>query len=162
MKKYLILSMLVLFAFVSIAQEKTVNQVFATGVSYLYRSSTADTLKEVNQDTIDFWFENRNHEAVEKFVLTMSIDTLAGNDSIYYSVYGYNNSTGTGTSIATGGMLTNQSNEIIDISKWYWTNATAYVDLNYRFYRFRVTQAANNSYDGGAKFDYLIGKLYFK
>jgi len=162
MKKYLILSIMVLFAFVAIAQERTVPITFKTDVSYVSHSSSTDTLKEVNQDTIDFIFTNQNHGAIEKMVFSMSLDTLAGNDSIFYTLSGLNNSDGTATTIATAGLLINKSNQIIDISKWYWTNATTDVDLNYRFYRLRFIQSANNTYDGGAKFDYLIGKLYFK
>lgn len=154
--------MLAFVAFVSTAQERTVPITFGTDVSYVYHSSTLDTLKETTKDTIDFIFTNQNHYAIEKLNFTMSIDTLAGNDSIYYSISGLNNSTGTATSLVTGGILVNKSNQIVDISKWYWTNATTFVDLNYRFYRIRFIQAANNSYDGGAKFDYLIGKMYFK
>lgn len=148
-------------AFVSTAQERTVS-ITLSGSSYAYHSSVLDTLKETTKDTIDYIFTNQNPGAVEKLVFTMSIDTLAGNDSIYYSLSGLNNSVGTATTLASGGILTNQSNEIIDISKWYWTNDSTYVDLSFRFYRLRFIQAANNSYDGGAKFDYLIGKLYFK
>jgi len=162
MKKLIGLLILAFVAFVSIAQERTVQVTFKPDVSYMYHSSVLDTLKETTKDTIDYIFTNQNHVAVEKLVFTMSIDSLAGNDSIYYSLSGLNNSDGTATSLATGGILVNQKNEIIDISKWYWTNATTFVDLNYRFYRLRFIQASNNSYDGGAKFDYLIGKLYLK
>ena len=154
--------MLAFVAFASIAQERTVPITFKTGVSYMYHSSPADTLKETNQDTIDFIFTNQNHGAIEKLSFTMSIDSLADDDSIYYSLSGLNNSDGTATILATDSILVDQSNEIIDISKWYWTNDTTFVDLNFRFYRLRFIQASNNLYDGGAKFDYLIGKLYFK
>jgi hypothetical protein len=163
MKKFTVIMILAFVAFVSIAQERTVPITFKTDVSYIYhKGAAADTLKKTNQDTIDFLFTNQNHGAIEKLVFTMSIDTLAGNDSIYYTLSGLNNSDGAATTIASGGILVNQSNEIVDISKWYWTNDTTYVDLNYRFYRLRFIQDGNNDYDGGAKFDYLIGKLYFK
>jgi len=161
MKKLVIILVLAFVAFVSTAQERTVS-ITLSNSSYVYHSSVLDTLKETTKDTIDYIFTNQNPGAIEKLNFTMSLDSLAGNDSIYYSLSGLNNSDGAATTIASGGILVNQSNEIVDISKWYWTNATTFVDLNYRFYRLRFIQAANNSYDGGAKFDYLIGKLYFK
>lgn len=154
---------MVLFAVVAMAQERTVSATLTAGATYkAFPITAADTLKETNQDTIDYWLTNMNREAVEKITFTMSIDTIAGNDSIYYSLYGFNNDDNTGTSIATGGILVNQLNEIVDISKWYWTDATTLVDLSYRFYRLRFIQDGNNDYDGGAKFDYLISKLYLK
>lgn len=163
MKNLVIFLVLAFVAFASTAQKRTVPITFKTDVSYRYYSGNpADTLKETNQDTIDFIFTNQNHGAIEKLVFTMSIDTIAGNDSIYYTLSGLNNSDGATTTIASGGILVNQSNEIVDISKWYWTNDTTYVDLSYRFYRLRFIQDDNNDYDGGAKFDYIIGKLYFK
>jgi hypothetical protein len=162
MKKLFIILTLAFVAFASVAKERSVSVTFKTDVSYVYHYSAADTLKETNQDTIDFIFTNQNHGAVEKLSFTMSLDSLAGNDSIYYSLSGLNNSDGTATSLAAGGILVDQSNKIVDISKWYWTNDSTYVDLSFRFYRLRFIQAANNSYDGGAKFDYLIGKLFFK
>lgn len=162
MKQFVTLLLLVMVAMISAAQERTVPLTFGTGITYVYHSSVADTLKETTKDTIDYFFTNQNHEAIEKLAFTMSIDSLAGNDSIFYSLSGFNNSVGTATVLASGGILVNQQNEIIDISKWYWTNATTFVDLNFRFYRLRFIQASNNSYDGGAKFDYLIGKLYLK
>lgn len=167
MKKYLSLIVLVLVAFVVMAQERVVNSsrtTFGTGVSYLnYTAVAADTLKETNQDTIDFIFNNQNHEAIEKIVFNMSLDSLAGNDSIYYVLSGFNDLyTGTNTTIASGGILVNQSNELIQISKWFYTNDTTYVDLSFRGYKLRFIQDGNNDYDGGAKFDYIRAKLYFK
>lgn len=163
MKKLVILLVLALVAFVSTAQERTVPITFKTGVSYMYhQGAAADTLKKTNQDTIDFLFTNQNHGAIEKLIFSMSLDTIAGNDSIYYVLYGLNNSDGAATTIASGGILVDKSNKIVDISKWYWTNDTTYVDLSYRFYLLRFIQDGNNDYDGGAKFDYLLGKLVLK
>lgn len=166
MKKLIILLAIVLMSFVTLAQERTVNSsktTFKPDVTYIeYLGVAADSLKETSQDTIDFWFTNQNHKAVEKLVFTLQLDTLAGNDSIYYSLFGYNDTGTTGTSITTGGLLVNASNDLFDIVKWYWTNATTYVDLSYRFYRLRFIQASNNSYDGGAKFDFIKAKLFLK
>lgn len=166
MKKYLILSYLVLFAFVAIAQERTVNNkatIFKTDVTYLeYNGVAADTLIKTNQDTIDFIFTNQNHFAVEKLIFSCSFDSIAGNDSIYYFVNGYNNLLGAGTTITTGGALINASNEIVDIAKWYWTNDTTFVDLNYRYYKLRFIQDGNTDYDGGASVNYIKAKLYLK
>ena len=164
MKKYLSIIGLVLFAVVAMAQERTVKATLKSDATYVsFPVTAADTLKEINQDTIDYWLTNMNREAIEKIVFTMSVDTLAGADSIYYSLYGYNNDDNTGTAIISAtGLLVNKSNQIVDISKWYWTNATTYVDLSYRFYRLRFIQDDANTHDGGAKFDYLIAKVYLK
>jgi hypothetical protein len=162
MRKYFTLLAIVLFAVVAMAQERTVDIPMKTGVFYIQHASKADTLIETNQDTIDFVFENQNREAIEKLIFSASIDTIAGNDSISYVVTGFNNPGATETSITTGGLLIDQNNELVEISKWYWTNDTTYVDLNYRFYRLRVIQLANNDYDGGAKFDYLRLQLRVK
>lgn len=166
MKTYSTIIILVLFAVVAMAQERTVNSsktTFKPDVTYLeYTGVAADTLKETNQDTIDFIFTNQNHDAIEKMVFVCSFDTLAGNDSIYYTLEGFNDLALSGTSIATGGILVNELNEEVAISKWYWTNATTFVDLNFRFYKLRIIQDDNNDYDGGASLNWIKSKLSLK
>ena len=85
MKKYFAFLAIVLFAVAAMAQERTVNIGLKTGVFYIHHASTADTLVETNQDTIDFVFENQNREAIEKLIFSASIGTIAGNDSILLS-----------------------------------------------------------------------------
>ena len=70
MKKYFILITFILVAVFAMAQERTVNSSKTTlqnGITYIkYQGVAADTLKEKNQDTIDFIFNNYNHFEVSK------------------------------------------------------------------------------------------------
>ena len=164
MKKYLFCILTLFLAVVAIAQERTVTTDFGKGDNYVYHASTtgADTLVVTNQDTIDFVFTNKNAGAIERLSFTASVDTIAGSDSIYYYLYGYDNLDGSVTEITTGGLCVTKSDQIIEISKWFYTNDTTWIDLNYAHYRLRFIQDDNASYDGGANFDYLTGRLTFK
>ena len=165
--KNLFLTITVIFAFyVGInAQERTVfngKTQLNTGTTYItYTGIAADTLIETNQDTIDYVFTNTNHYAIEKVSFSIIADTLAGNDSVYYTLTGLNYyPAGNETNIVSGGLLFNASNDIGEISK-VWNDSTNY-DISFRYYKLRVIQAANNSYDGGIKLNKIIAKLYYK
>jgi len=145
------------------AQERTVNSsktTMKTGVTYVeYTGVSADTLKVTNQDTIDYVFNNYNHKAIEKIAIGIQLDSIAGNDSIYYSLIGYDNIGGSGTSIATGGILVNQLNELVEISDYV---ASVSDETSFRYYILRLIQDGNASYDGGASIDWIKFKLYLK
>ena len=148
--KNLFLTITVIFAFyVGInAQERTVfngKTQLNTGTTYItYTGIAADTLIETNQDTIDYVFTNTNHYAIEKVSFSIIADTLAGNDSVYYTLTGLNYyPAGNETNIVSGGLLFNASNDIGEISK-VWNDSTNY-DISFRYYKLRVIQAANNS-----------------
>lgn len=165
--KNLFLTITVIFAFyVGInAQERTVfngKTQLNTGTTYItYTGIAADTLIKTNQDTIDYVFTNANHNAIEKVSFAIIADTLAGNDSVYYTLTGLNYyQGGNETSIVSGGLLFNASNDIGEISK-VWNDSTNY-DISFRYYKLRVIQAANKSYDGGIKINKIIAKLYYK
>ena len=57
-------------------KERTVNSsktTMKTGHTYIeYNAVAADTLMATNQDTIDFVFNNYNHEAVEKISIAFA------------------------------------------------------------------------------------------
>lgn len=170
MKKVFALLIICLVAFVAVGQERTVNSsktTLKTGYSYLqYDAVAADTLVETNQDTIDFVFNNQNHEAIEKVVYVCDMDSTAGADSVYYSLTGYNDLGGTGTLLTSGGALINEIGEIVEISKYYSvagdTVSGSPMDLSFRHYVLRFIQDDNNSYDGGASFNSITEKLFFK
>lgn len=169
MKKILLFIMIIALGIGLQAQERTVNSsktTMKTDVTYrLYNGVTADTLIITNQDTIDYVFNNYNRNAIEKISIGMQLDTLAGNDSISYSLIGYNNIdddglvVGSGTSIATGEFLVNELDEHIEISD-YVSGVTD--DTSFRHYVLRLIQNDNASYDGGASIDWIKFKLYLK
>lgn len=152
------------------AQERTVNSsktTLKTGKTYLkYVGVAADTLVETNQDSILYVFNNYNHEAIEKIAFVASFDSIAGNDSLYYTLTGYNDLLGTGTTITSGGILVNQLAEIVDIGQYYSTvSDTASgtpMDLSFRHYGLLIIQDDNNDYDGGASLNWISQKLHLK
>jgi hypothetical protein len=124
-----------------------------------YIGLAADTLT-VNQDSIKYTFSTKLKDAVEKIVFSLKLDSLAGNDSIYYTLTGYNQLGGTGTSLATGGMLVSKKGELVDIAKVY--NASTAADLSFRFYDLLLKQDDNASYNGGAKVQRIFLKIFTK
>ncbi len=174
MKKLIIFIGLVLFAFVAMAQERTVSLILNNGQTrWDYTGTARDTLKENNQDTIDFRMAYKSPEAIEKIDIFFQADTLAGKDSIYVSLLGKKELTGAATTlIASTGVLIDQSNEIKELTLYQTettdTSATGAVkkitplDLSYQYYILRMIQDGNNDYDGGAKIDYVRMKLYQK
>ena len=174
MKKLIIFIGLVLFAFVAMAQERTVSLILNNGQTrWDYTGTARDTLKENNQDTIDFRMAYKSPKAIEKIDIFFQADTLAGNDSIYVSLLGKKELTGAATTlIASTGVLLNASNEINELTLYQTettdTSATGAVtkitplDLSYQYYILRMIQDGNNEYDGGAKIDYVRMKLYQK
>lgn len=164
--KNLFLTITVIIALFNVVtgQERTVfnsKTQLNTGTTYItYTGIAADTLIETNQDTIDYVFTNANHNAIEKVSFTIIADTLAGNDSVYYTLTGLNYyPAGNETNIVSGGLLFNASNDIGEAVKW---NDSTNYDISFRYYKLRVIQAANNSYDGGIKLNKIIAKLYYK
>lgn len=172
MKKLLVIFSMVLFAVVAMAGTRTVTKQLPNGnTRWDYTGVAADTLKETNQDTIDYRLEYRSPVAIEKIDVFFQADTLAGNDSIYVSLLGMKDLSGTATSlIASTGVLLNASNEITELSLYQTVSSDtvgsaiiAYpVDISYRYYILRIIQAENNEYDGGADIDYVRMKLYQK
>ena len=165
--KNLFLTITVIFALLNVVtgQERTVfngKTQLNTGTTYIsYTGIAADTLTETNQDTIDFVFTNTNHYAIEKVSFSIIADTLAGNDSVYYTLTGLNYyPAGNETNIVSGGLLFNASNDIGEVLK-VWNDSTNY-DISFRYYKFRLIQSANNSYDGGIEINKIIAKLYYK
>jgi hypothetical protein len=161
MKKLITLVLLIFVALISYSQERTVNNsktTFENGITYLgYVGVAADTLKETNQDTIDFVFNNYNHYAVEKISLLIKADSLAGNDSIYYKLTGYEFPlSATGTLLASGGALINTTGELIPIV------IEESDSISFRKYVLRLTQDSNNDYDGGAIIKSIFNKLFLK
>jgi len=172
MKKLIIFIGLVLFAFVAMAQERTVSITLANGQTrWDYTGTARDTLKEKNQDTIDFRMAYKSPEAIEKIDIFFQADTLAGNDSIYVSLLGKKELTGAATTlIASTGVLLNASNEINELTLYQTVSSDTVgsaiiatpVDISYQYYILRMIQDDNNDYDGGAKIDYVRMKLYQK
>jgi hypothetical protein len=159
--KKLITLLLIFVALISYSQERIVNNsktTFENGITYLgYVGVAADTLKETNQDTIDFVFNNYNHYAVEKISLLIEADSLAGNDSIYYKLTGYEFPlSATGTLLASGGGLINTTGELIPIV------VEDSDSISFRKYVLRLTQDSNNDYDGGAIIKSIFNKLFLK
>lgn len=147
------------------AQERTVfngKTQLNTGITYIsYTGIAADTLIKTNQDTIDYIFTNTNHYAIEKVSFSILADTLNGNDSVYCYLTGLNYYPGGNeTSIVSNGLLFNSTNDLGEISK-VWNDSTNY-DISFRYYKFRIIQAADTSYDGGIKINKIIAKLYYK
>ena len=171
MKKFVNTFIIVLLAVVAMAQERTVTKYLGSDTRWDYNGTAADTLKETNQDTIDFRVEYRGMEAIEKFDIFMQLDTLAGNDSIYVSVLGYKDLSGAATTLVSStGVLINELNEVKELTLYQTVSADTVssaiihtpVDLSYRYYILRCIQDSNNDYDGGAKFDYVRFKFYKK
>lgn len=165
--KNLFLTITVIFTLLNVVtgQERTVyngKTQLNTGTTYIsYTGVAADTLIETNQDTIDYVFTNTNHNAIEKVSFAIVADTLAGNDSVYYTLSGLNYyPTGNETSIVTGGLLFNATNDIGEVLKM--RNDSTNYDISFRYYKLRLIQAANNSYDGGIEINKIIVKLYYK
>lgn len=174
MKKLLSLLLLVLFAVVAMAQERTVSITLKDGnTRWDYTGVAKDTLTETNQDTIDFVMEYRSAKAIEKIDLFFQADSLAGDDSIYVSLLGLKDLSGAATTLisSTGALI--DGLDIVKELSLYQTFATDTTsegiiktliptDLSYRYYKLRMIQAANNSFDGGAEIDYVRMKLYQK
>lgn len=172
MKKYLILLGLIFVAFISYSQERTVIKALGLNETrWNYTGTAADTLKETNQDTIDFSLTYKSPVAIEKIDVFFQADTLAGNDSVYVSLLGKKELTGTATTlIASTGVLFNASNEINELTLYQTVSSDTVgsaiiatpVDLSYQYYILRMIQDGNDDYDGGAKIDYVRFKLYQK
>ena len=171
MKRFISIFLLMFFAVAAMAQERRVTKYIGDDTRWDYIGTAADTLIETNQDTIDFRVEYRGQEAVEKVDVYFQLDTLAGNDSIYVYLYGYKDVLGdTTTLISRTGALIDGLNVAKEISVYQTISADTVesaiihtpVDLSFRYYLIRCIQDDNNSYDGGAKFDYLRFKLYKK
>ena len=156
------------------AQERTVSISLKDGnTRWDYNGVAKDTLMETNQDTIDFVMEYRSAGAIEKIDLFMQLDTIAGNDSIYVSLLGLKDLSGAATTlIASTGVLLDGLDIVKELSLYQtFANDTTSegivikavpTDLSYRYYKLRMIQAANNSFDGGARVDYVRMKLYQK
>jgi hypothetical protein len=163
MKNILLVFIMLVFAVTLQAQERTVNSsqtTMETGRTYIeYNAIAADTLVTVNQDTIDYVFNNYNHGATEKISIALQLDSIAGNDSIYYALTGYNYIGGTGTSIASSGILVNELNDFFEISDYV---ASVTDDTSFRHYVLRLIQDDNALYDGGASLDFIYFKIHLK
>ena len=160
MKKYFILISFILVACFAMAQERTVNSSKTTlenGTTYIkYQGVAADTLKETNQDTIDYVFNNYNHFEVSKISVLIEADSIAGNDSVYYSLTGYEfPDSPSGTYLASGGILINQKGELKPI-------VIESDSISFRKYVLRLIQDDNNDYDGGAEVQNIFWKLFLK
>ncbi len=172
MKKYLILLGLIFVAFISYSQERTVKKALGLNETrWNYTGTAADTLKENNQDTIDFRLTYKSPVAVEKIDIFIQADSIAGKDSIYVSLLGKKEPTGAATTlIASTGMLINQLNEIKELTVYQTVSSDTVggaiiatpLDLSFQEYILRVIQDGNDDYDGGAKIDYMRFKLYQK
>lgn len=171
MKRLICLLTLTLLTVIAMAQERTVTKNIGSDTRWDYTGTSADTLIETNQDTIDFRIEYRGAESIEKLDIFTQWDSLAGNDSIYVSVLGYKDLSGAATTlIARTGVLINKSNLVKELTLYQTvqadSTATAIkytpVDLSYRYYLIRCIQDDNNDYDGGAKLDYFRFKIYKK
>jgi hypothetical protein len=162
MKKLIALLFLFALSATMMAQERTVNvdikSGFTWGTYVEYTGVAADTLKETNQDSISYQFLYRLNEAIDKIAFTIVADTLAGNDSIYYTLNGYNDPLGAATAIKTAGALFNSIGDILEIS----VTDTDSTDISYRIYELLMVQDGNNDYDGGAEVQNINLKIHIK
>jgi len=162
MKKLLGLLFLFAFTISAMAQERTVDvdikSGFTWGTYVSYTGLAPDTLKETNQDSISYQFLYRLNEAIDKIAFTVVADTLAGNDSIYYTLNGYNDALGAATLIKTAGALFNATADVLEIS----VTDTDSTDISYRIYELLLIQDGNNDYDGGAEIETINLKIHTK
>ena len=151
MKKLFAILFLFAITVTMMAQERTVNvdikSGFTWGTYVSYTGVAADTLIETNQDFILYKFLYRKDEAIDKLAFTIVDDSLAGNDSIYYYLNGYNDASGASTLIKTAGFLINQTGEVLELS----VTDTDLTDISCRYYGLLLIQDDNNLYDGGDK-----------
>ena len=153
MKKLFAILFLFAITVTMMAQERTVNvdikSGFTWGTYVSYTGVAADTLIETNQDFILYKFLYRKDEAIDKLAFTIVDDSLAGNDSIYYYLNGYNDASGAST-------LINQTGEVLELS----VTDTDLTDISCRYYGLLLIQDDNNLYDGGDKIQNVNLKIY--
>lgn len=160
MKKLLSFLIVILFAVVAIAQERTVDIPIKTGLNkwgtYItYDGVAADTLKATNQDTIDYRFQYQGAEFVKKIAFKVGLDTIAGADTLTISLLGYD-FLDDGTADATIAAATTNlaSGTDVIISDDYSGGAD---EFSFRYYVVRLIRTGTGD---GIKVDDLEFKLY--
>lgn len=158
MKKLLSILITLLFAIVAIAQDKTVEIPIKTGVNnwgtYVAYDADGDTLT-TNQDSIDYKFEYRRHEYVNKIAYVFSLDTIAGADTLSIQLLGYDfadDATATTIIAADTVNLASATNYVKS-----YDYATLAKELSYRFYTVRLIKIGAGD---GVKVDEIEFKAY--
>jgi hypothetical protein len=137
-----------------------------------FRVGAADTLT-VNQG-IDFVVKYNGNESISKIVGMFVGDTIAGNDSIYYTVIGYNELSGTGVTLVNKtGVVANKKGYVREFTVLQTTQvdsvATAGTypltqtpkDLSFQYYVYRFTNGVTAETKGGFKFSEFVTKMYY-